>query len=66
MDGGLLKMSKLKPADKYLAVMIINSRGNLSKAMLGLFSAGNLKIKADFFNPKYELDPVLREGLSTW
>lgn len=34
--------------------------------MLGLFSAGNWKIKADFFNPKYELDPVLREGLSTW
>lgn len=48
-------MSKLKTADKCLAVKIINIQRNLSKTTLGLFSAGNLKIKADFFSPKYGL-----------
>lgn len=51
----MLKILKLKMADKYLAVRIINTQKNLPKSVLRLFTAGNLKIKADYCSPKYEL-----------
>jgi len=51
----MLKILKLKMADKYLAVGVINTRKNLSKSVLELFTAGSLKSKSDCCSPSYEL-----------